>query len=89
MKNKNTSFVFTNALFKDDKYYWVLCLDLDVATQGKTPAEAKKNLLEAIELYLDYARENNLPYLRPTPASDDPRQIKMDDCVEIFDLKVA
>jgi predicted RNase H-like HicB family nuclease len=86
---KNDKFVFSNAVLKEDKGYSSLCLDLDVASQGRTIAEAKKNLLEAIELYLETAIESNLPYLRPVPAHEDPRRTKMDHCVEIFDLKVA
>ncbi len=86
---KNDRFVFSNAVFKEDNGYSSLCLDLDVASQGRTIDEAKKNLLEAIELYLETAIESNLPYLRPVPPSEDPRKTKMDHCVGIFDLKVA
>jgi len=82
-------FVFSNAVFKEDKGYSSLCLELDVASQGKNVSEAKKNLLEAIELYLETAIESNLPYLRPVPASEDPRRSKIENCVEIFDLKVS
>lgn len=55
------------------KGYTALCLDLDVASEGGSPAKAKKMLRDAVELYLDSAIENNLPYLRPVPRADDPR----------------
>jgi predicted RNase H-like HicB family nuclease len=86
---KNDKFVFSNAVFKEDKGYSSLCLDLDVASQGDTVAEAKKHLLEAIDLYLETAIESNLPYMRPVPSAEDPRRSKMPHCVEIYDLKVA
>ena len=78
---KNDKLVFSNAIFKEDKGYSSLCLDLDVASQGRTVSEAKKNLLEAIDLYLETAIESNLPYLRPVPAADDPRRTKMENCL--------
>ena len=37
---------------KEKRLYSALCLELDVASQGKTIQEAKKNLQEAVELYL-------------------------------------
>jgi predicted RNase H-like HicB family nuclease len=89
MVHKNDRFTFTNALFKGEKGFWVLCLDLDVATQGSTPAETKKNLLEAIELYLETAIENNQPFLRPVPPEEDPRRTKLEGFVETFNLKIA
>ncbi|MGH7450547.1 MAG: type II toxin-antitoxin system HicB family antitoxin [bacterium] len=38
---------------KEGRLYSALCLELDVASQGRTIAETKKNILEAIELYLE------------------------------------
>ncbi len=38
---------------KDDDLYSALCLELDVASQGETIPEAKQNIHEAIELYLE------------------------------------
>lgn len=37
--------------------YSALCPDLGVASQGETIEEAEANLREAVELYLDSARE--------------------------------
>ena len=37
--------------------YSVVCTDLDVASQGETIEEAKKNIKEAVELYLESAEE--------------------------------
>ena len=38
---------------KEGDLYSALCLELNVASQGKTLAETKKNILEAVELYLE------------------------------------
>ena len=38
---------------KDDDLYSALCLELDVASQGETIPEAKQNIHEAVELYLE------------------------------------
>jgi predicted RNase H-like HicB family nuclease len=43
-----------NAVFQSDGEWFVArCLDFPVTTQGKTLASAKKNLQEAVELYLE------------------------------------
>ncbi len=43
-----------HAVFLNDGAWFVArCLDLPVTTQGKTLAAAKKNLQEAVELYLE------------------------------------
>jgi predicted RNase H-like HicB family nuclease len=43
-----------HAVFQNDgKWFIARCLDLPVTTQGKTLAAAKKNLLEAVELYIE------------------------------------
>jgi predicted RNase H-like HicB family nuclease len=38
---------------KEGDLYSSLCLELNVASQGKTADEAKENIKEAIELYLE------------------------------------
>lgn len=58
-------FVFTGILWKEDDEYSALCPELDVASQGKTLAEARKNLLEAASLHLEGSFEDGLPYLHP------------------------
>ena len=45
---------------KDGDFYSALCLELDVASQGETIEEAKVNLQEAIELYLEEIHESGL-----------------------------
>lgn len=41
--------------------------------KGNTPAESRRNLLEAASLHLEGSFEDGLPYLRPVPPAEDPR----------------
>lgn len=81
-------FVFTGLIWKEGEDYSALCPELDVASQDATPLEAKDRLLEAAALHLEGSFEDGLPYLRPVPASDDPRNSLPEDEVEIFKFKV-
>lgn len=81
-------FVFTGILWKEDKEFNALCPELDVASQGKTPAEARKNLLEAAALHLEGSFEDGLPYQRPIPPAEDPRNSLPAKELEIFKFKV-
>ena len=81
-------FTFTGILIKEQEGYSSLCPELDVASVGSTPDEAKAMLLEAATLHIEGAIEDGLPYLRPVPAQDDPRQIAPDTIAEIFRFKV-
>jgi predicted RNase H-like HicB family nuclease len=38
---------------KEEKWYVAHCVELGVVSQGKTIEEAKANLQEAVELYLE------------------------------------
>lgn len=51
--------VILNIAIKEDHEggYSVVCTDLDVASQGETIDEAIKNIKEAVELYLESAKE--------------------------------
>lgn len=58
---------------KEDDLYSALCLELDVASQGETIQEAKQNIREAIELYLESVveaaeEEDFIP--RPAPSEE-------------------
>lgn len=51
---------FTAIIEKEDDTYVALCPELDVASQGATVEEAKDNLKEAIELFLEHASKNEI-----------------------------
>lgn len=44
---------FTSAFTKEKTGYVAKCLELGVVSQGKTIEEAQKNLIEAVELFLE------------------------------------
>jgi predicted RNase H-like HicB family nuclease len=44
---------FSALIKKDGDWYVARCMDLDVTSQGKTVEEAKTNLKEALELYIE------------------------------------
>ena len=81
-------FVFTGILWKENEEFSALCPELDVVSQGKTSDEARKNLLEAAALHLEGSFEDGLPYLRPVPSEDDPRNSLPSGSLEIFKFKV-
>ncbi len=47
--------VFTAVIQREEDMYVALCPDLDIASQGTTIQEARSNLQEAIELFLQEA----------------------------------
>lgn len=83
-----TMFIFTGIIWEEENEFSVLCPELDVASQGKTSSEARKNLLEAAALHLEGSFEDGLPYLRPVPVEDDPRNSLPAEVLEIFKFKV-
>ncbi|HUU15237.1 MAG TPA: hypothetical protein VM182_16225 [Terriglobia bacterium] len=86
--SNNNRFEFTAAIIKEGKHFVSICLDVDVASQGRSVREAKKMLAEAVSLYLEACFESNSPYMRPVPPEEDPRNNPCEDLVEIFPLKV-
>ncbi|MDO8635240.1 MAG: type II toxin-antitoxin system HicB family antitoxin [Dehalococcoidia bacterium] len=52
---------FTAAITKEDKWYVAHCLELGVVSQGKTVEDAKVNLKEAVELYIESFGAEDLP----------------------------
>jgi predicted RNase H-like HicB family nuclease len=51
---------FTAIIEKEDDMYVALCPELDIASQGDSIEEAKKNLQEAIELFFEHASEEEI-----------------------------
>ena len=46
-------------LYSEDNIQFAHCLEFDIVAQGRKKIEALKNLLDAIELQMDFAIENN------------------------------
>ena len=81
-------FKFTGIVLKDAGGYDSLCPELDVASMGQTVEAAKAMLLEAATLHIEGAIEDGLPYLRPVPPEDDPRNAAPETVVEVFRFAV-
>ena len=47
----------TATIEREDDMYVALCPELDIASQGYTVAEARDNLKEALELFLEVASD--------------------------------
>jgi len=56
----------TAALHREEDWYIAQCLEVDVASQGRTIDEALANLAEAVELYLEEVED---------PAGQEPVSI--------------
>ena len=46
---------FTGIIEREGDGYVALCPELDIASQGNTVEESRRNLIEAIELFLETA----------------------------------
>jgi len=55
---------FTASISQDNEWFVAQCLEIDVASQGKTEDEAIKNLTEALELYFEPPYPTVVPKLR-------------------------
>jgi predicted RNase H-like HicB family nuclease len=51
---------FTAIIEREGDQYVALCPELDIASQGETVEEARKNLKEALELFFECASEQEV-----------------------------
>ena len=45
---------------REDDGYFALCTEVDVASQGDTPVEARDNLIEALTLFFEVASDSEI-----------------------------
>ena len=88
MEPEQSQLRFAALIMKEDGIFTALCLDVDVASQGATAEEAKRNLGEAVSLYVESAIESNLPIVRPVPREANPLNTCPHDVVETFTMNV-
>ncbi|MYB95721.1 type II toxin-antitoxin system HicB family antitoxin [Candidatus Poribacteria bacterium] len=55
---------FTASISQEGELFIAQCLEIDVASQGKSEDDAINNLKEALELYLEPPRATVMPKLR-------------------------
>ena len=68
----DTALLFTGVILNDGDSFSAICIDTDIASDGISADEAKRNLIEAVNLYIESALENNLPIIRPVPSGENP-----------------
>jgi predicted RNase H-like HicB family nuclease len=56
---------FTASITQEGEWFVAQCLEVDVASQGKTEEEALANLREALELYFEPPTPTVAPEIRP------------------------
>ncbi len=47
--------IFTALIQREENVYVALCPELDIASQGDTIEESRRNLIEAVELFFECA----------------------------------
>ena len=55
---------FTASISQEDDWFIAQCLEVDVASQGKSEDEAVDNLREVLELYFEPPRPTVMPKFR-------------------------
>jgi len=79
---KNNNLLLHCLIEKGEKYFSAICLELDVASQGRTIKEAEANIKEAIELYLEdvYEAGDEKEFIpRPAPMELWLRYFKLEE----------
>jgi len=59
---------FSASVTKEDRWFVAQCLEVDVASQGRTEKEALSNLREALELHFTPPRATRIPLLKKIQA---------------------
>ncbi|MCY2951307.1 MAG: type II toxin-antitoxin system HicB family antitoxin [Planctomycetota bacterium] len=55
-----THIKLTSLTEQDGDGYVLLCPELDIASQGDTPGEARRNLIEAVQSFLEIASRSEI-----------------------------
>lgn len=59
---------FSASVWREGKWFIAQCLEVDVASQGRTEAEALENLRDALELHFGPPQATVLPQVRSLEA---------------------
>jgi predicted RNase H-like HicB family nuclease len=65
---------FTASISQEGEMFIAQCLEIDVASQGKSEDEAVENLKEALELYFEPPHPTVIPKLRKFEVSIDANE---------------
>jgi predicted RNase H-like HicB family nuclease len=70
---------FTCLVKKEGKQYASLCIELDIASCGRTKAEAVEGVKNAIEAYIEYMVSENRGHEISRPVPMDELRVFTDD----------
>jgi predicted RNase H-like HicB family nuclease len=59
-EEKNTVRTYHASVWREGHIYVTQCLDIDIVSQGDSPAMALSNLREAVELFFECASEQEI-----------------------------
>ncbi|HET9111742.1 MAG TPA: type II toxin-antitoxin system HicB family antitoxin [Ktedonobacterales bacterium] len=59
---------FTASIWREGEWFVAQCLEVDVASQGETEAQALEHLREALELYFEPPTPTVTPHIRSLEA---------------------
>lgn len=65
-----TASIWREYLSDEQPIYVALCLELDIACQGTTVEDAKENLVDSVELFLETASPSELERRLPVTQQD-------------------
>ncbi len=60
---------FTASVWREGKWFVAQCLEVDVASQGRSEAAALKNLADALALHFTAPVATETPQIRPVEVS--------------------
>lgn len=63
-KNRSMKRKFASSVWREGEWWVAQCLEVNVASQGRTEQEALDQLREALELYFEEPRANGVPEVK-------------------------
>ncbi len=78
---------FDAVVTMEENIFCSLCIELNVASEGVSLEESKKNLLEAVKDYLELSIISKLPFERWVPDEDNPI-LKKSEIIDYFKIEV-
>ena len=69
--------VYTAVVYPEDDGFVSWCPELDVASQGDTKEEARANLREAVQLFLETASPEEIAERKHSQATTTPLEVQV------------
>ena len=65
----NSKRIFSASVWREGKWFVAQCLEVDVASQGRSKAAALRNLADALELHFTPPVATEVPKVRPVEVT--------------------